>query len=111
MKSSSRPASAAVPPDRSVSPARPEGSLSLYRPRTVRRLRLLAPPRSRRPTAMASVPRLVRSSISFRFIFQVYFSGLRQWLALAINAERFEDAERVEVVPPVNDLTILDGDD
>jgi hypothetical protein len=41
----------------------------------------------------------------------VYFSGLCQWLALVINAERFEDAERVEVVPPVDDLTILDGDD
>ena len=31
--------------------------------------------------------------------------------ALVVNAKRFEDAERVEVVPPVDDLAILDGDD
>ena len=42
---------------------------------------------------------------------RLYFSGLRQWLALVVNAKRFEDAERVEVVPPVDDLAILDGDD
>jgi hypothetical protein len=41
---------------------------------------------------------------------QVYVRA-RQWLALVINAKRCEDAERVEVVPPVGDLTILDGDD
>jgi hypothetical protein len=31
--------------------------------------------------------------------------------ALVVNAKRFEDAEGVEVVPPVDDLAILDGDD
>jgi type II secretory pathway predicted ATPase ExeA len=42
--------------------------------------------------------------------FRVYVRAHQQ-PALVTDAECFEDAERVEVVPPVDDLTILDGDD